>query len=120
MTGKAMSRKERIEAFRATKKPGIYTKRSELISNFNPFGFDKLILAVAAPTQVSVLQLTVQAMPTSLVLLIHLSLRVKGGRMSSLRSSAPQEISALTLPSSAVPLMTRGWVSQSIALEVLT
>jgi hypothetical protein len=48
MTDKAMSRKERNEAFRATKKPGIYTKRSELISNFNPFGLDKLILTVAA------------------------------------------------------------------------
>jgi hypothetical protein len=48
MTDKAMSRKERIEAFRATKKPGIYTKRSELISSFNPFELDKLILAVAA------------------------------------------------------------------------
>jgi hypothetical protein len=48
MTDKAMSRKERTEAFRATKKPGIYTKRSELISNFNPFGLDKLVLAVAA------------------------------------------------------------------------
>lgn len=48
MTDKAMSRKERIETFRATKKPGIYTKRSELISNFNPFGLDKLVLAVAA------------------------------------------------------------------------
>jgi hypothetical protein len=47
MTDKAMSRKERIE-FRATKKPGIYSKRSELISNFNPFRLDKLILAVAA------------------------------------------------------------------------
>src|SRR5262249_33611894 len=47
-----MSRNERTEAFRATKKPGIYTKRSELISNFNPFGLDKLVLAVAAAAAV--------------------------------------------------------------------
>jgi hypothetical protein len=38
--------KAEIEAYRATKKPGNYTPRSELIRDFNPFQFDKLVMAV--------------------------------------------------------------------------
>lgn len=38
--------KAEIEAYRATKRPGNYTPRGELIRNFNPFQFDKLVIAV--------------------------------------------------------------------------
>ena len=39
--------KAEIEAYRATKKPGNYTPRSELIRDFNPFQLDKLAIALS-------------------------------------------------------------------------